>query len=146
MNAPPRRPHTNGRPRKKGARLSALSAVLRSRRTPWARRTVPGWYGEISRDIDITSGTALWYSHSTALPIRWVLVRDPLGRFAPQALLSTDLALEPLAIVQFFVPAGEWRSRSRKPVAIWDSRRNGSGPITPSRGPRRASGARVGAV
>jgi hypothetical protein len=32
-----------------------------------------------------------------------VLVRDRSGQFAPQALLSTDLALEPLAIVQYFV-------------------------------------------
>jgi hypothetical protein len=37
------------------------------------------------------------------VPIRWVLVRDPFARFDPQALLSTDLALEPLAIVRYFV-------------------------------------------
>jgi hypothetical protein len=100
---PPRRPHTAGRPRAKGRRLPALSAVLASRATRWARLTVPGWYGETSRAIDVASATAVWYSHGTAVPIRWVVVRDPLRRFDPQALLSTDLALDPLAIVQYFV-------------------------------------------
>ncbi len=101
--APRRGPHRHGRPRKKGARLPALNRVLLSRATSWTRLTVPGWYGETSRDIEVTSDTAVWYSHGVALPIRWVLVRDPLGRFDPQALLCTDLALAPLAIVQYFV-------------------------------------------
>ena len=32
-----------------------------------------------------------------------LLYRDPLERFDPQALLCTDLTLEPLAIVRYFV-------------------------------------------
>jgi hypothetical protein len=48
-------------------------------------------------------------SRGIALPIRWVvvrdpLVRDPLARFDPQAFLCTDLELAPLAIVQHFIP------------------------------------------
>lgn len=31
----------------------------------------------------------------TAVPIRWVLVRDPLGRFAPQSFLCTELCATP---------------------------------------------------
>jgi len=100
---PPRRAHTNGRPRKKGPRLPALEGVLTSRTTKWTRLTVPGWYGEANRTIEVASDTALWYSQGIALPVRWVLVRDPKGRFDPQALLSTDLALSPLAIVRYFV-------------------------------------------
>jgi hypothetical protein len=100
---PPRRPGTNGRPRAKGGRLPSLSAVLGDPATRWRRATVPGWYGEGERTISLTSGTALWYSSGLAVPIRWVLVRDPFHRFDPQALLSTDLALEPLAIVRYFV-------------------------------------------
>ncbi len=85
------------------AAVPALHHVLGRRATEWTRLTVPAWYGETSRDIEVTSDTAVWYSHGVALPIRWVLVRDPFGRFDPQALLCTDLALAPLAIVQYFV-------------------------------------------
>ena len=101
--APPHRPHTLGRRRVRGARLPSLPQVLTARSTRWQRCKVPGWYGQTSRDVDLVSATALWYSHGTGLPIRWVLVRDPLGHFAPQALLCTDLTLEPVTIVQYFV-------------------------------------------
>ncbi|WP_267428496.1 hypothetical protein [Methylobacterium sp. GC_Met_2] len=37
------------------------------------------------------------------MPIRWVLVRDPVKRFKPQALLCTDLAREPAQVVSWFV-------------------------------------------
>ncbi len=50
--------------------------------------------------VEIASDTAVWYH--TGLPpvsIRWVLIRDPLGKFAPQALLSTDMHLAPLQIL-----------------------------------------------
>jgi hypothetical protein len=46
----------------------------------------------------------LWYhAGSPVLPVRWVLVRDPAARADPVALLSTNLALTPAAIVQYFV-------------------------------------------
>jgi hypothetical protein len=37
------------------------------------------------------------------VPIRWVLLRDPRGRFDPQALLCADPAREPLQILRWFV-------------------------------------------
>ncbi len=37
------------------------------------------------------------------MPIRWVLIRDPAGKFEPQALLSTKLALDPRQILTWFV-------------------------------------------
>jgi hypothetical protein len=37
------------------------------------------------------------------VPIRWVLVRDPLGKFPTQALLCTDQAAEPTAILTWFL-------------------------------------------
>ena len=65
---------------------------------------VPGWYGEGERVIELRSGTAVWrHSGMPVVPIRRVLLRDPLGRFAPQALLCTDLARDPLQIVRWFV-------------------------------------------
>jgi len=35
--------------------------------------------------------------------IRWVLVRDPLGRLDPQALLCTDQACDPVQVLRWFV-------------------------------------------
>ena len=102
--APPRRPGTNGRPRLKGERLPLLSAVLADAATRWQRVTVPGWYGGGARALELATGTGLWHHPGLPLvPLRWVLVRDPLGRFAPQALLSTDPALAPERIVGYFV-------------------------------------------
>ena len=102
--APTRRPGTNGRPRLKGERLPLLSAVLTDPATAWQRVTVAGWYGEGAREIELATGTAVWHHPGLPLvPLRWVLVRDPLGRFDPQALLSTDLALTASAVVGYFV-------------------------------------------
>src|SRR3712207_3891070 len=36
-------------------------------------------------------------------PLRWVLVRDPLGEFRPQAFLCTDLEAGPAEILSWFV-------------------------------------------
>lgn len=102
--APPRQPGTIGRPRTKGERLPTLAEVLLSKTTRWQRLTVPGWYGEGDRVIEICSDTAVWrHAGMPVVPIRWVLLRDPCRRFDPQALLCTDLAQEPLQIVRWFV-------------------------------------------
>jgi DDE superfamily endonuclease len=102
--APFRAPGTNGRPRKKGKRLPTLRQVLERKATRWQRLLVPGWYGEGDRVIEVYSRTAVWYHTGLPpVPIRWVLIRDPLRRFDPQALLCTDLQQSPLTIVSWFV-------------------------------------------
>ncbi len=102
--APPRRPGTNGRPRKKGERLPTLNCVLRDKATRWRRLVVPGWYGEGDRTIELATGTCVWYHAGLpAVPIRWVLIRDPEQRFRPQALRCTDPTQEPLTVVSWFV-------------------------------------------
>jgi len=102
--APPRRPGTIGRPRTKGERLPTLAEVLANKTTGWQRVTVPGWYGEGDRIVEICSDTAVWrHSGLPVVPIRWVLLRDPCRRFDPQALLCTDPAQEPLQIIRWFV-------------------------------------------
>jgi hypothetical protein len=102
--APSRRPGTKGRPRTKGARLPTLSDVLKRTNTRWRRVTVPGWYGEGDRVVEFCSATAVWrHSGRPVVPIRWVLLRDPLGRFSPQALLCTDAGRDPLQIIGWFI-------------------------------------------
>jgi hypothetical protein len=102
--APTRRPGQTGRPRKKGARLPTLEALLEKTRLRWATVTIEDWYGEGPRTIQIRSGTAVWYhSGKPVVPIRWVLIRDPHGTFRPQALLSTKVEAIPEQIVRWFI-------------------------------------------
>ena len=62
--------------------------------------TVARWYSQIERRIDVVSQMAVWYhSEMPPVPVRWVLIRDPQDRFKPQALLCTDLTVEPLQVV-----------------------------------------------
>ena len=101
---PPRVPGQKGRPRVVGARLPTLAARLTDPTTPWTPLTVPFWYGETDRTIEIVSDTAVWYSTGLPpVPVRWVLIRDPADAFPSQALLCTDLDASPLQIVSWFV-------------------------------------------
>ena len=102
--APPRESGKPGRPRLKGARLPTLKNVLLDPKTDWTATTVPDWYDQGQREIEITSDTAVWYhSGKPPVPIRWVLIRDPKGRFESRALLCTDVSATPLQIVKWFV-------------------------------------------
>ncbi len=102
--APPRLPGTVGRPRTKGKRLANLSGVLADPATTWQRVTVPGWHGGSERTVEISTNTAVWHHGGMpVVPIRWVLVRDPLGKFDPQALLCTNPAQDPIQVLRWFV-------------------------------------------
>lgn len=102
--APPRQPHQNGRPRKKGVRLPTLAARAADATTTWTPLTVTHWYGQRERTVAIVSETAVWYHTGLPpVPIRWLLIRDPHGRFATQALLCTDLTVPPEQIIAWFV-------------------------------------------
>ena len=102
--APPRRQGQIGRPRLKGQRLPNLSVVAEDPDTVWKPTTISNWYGESERTVEIASETAVWYSTGLpAVPVRWVLIRDPEGRFEPQALLCTDLSADPQEIVCWYV-------------------------------------------
>lgn len=102
--AAPRSPRTMGRPRKKGKRLPTLEAVRDNPQTRWRRITVPRWYSQGPRPVEIVSQSCVWYhSGKPVVPIRWVLIRDPLQKFETQALLSTDLTASPEQIVAWFV-------------------------------------------
>ena len=88
--APPRRPGQIGRPRLKGERLPNLSVVAEDPNTAWEPTKIANWYGSEERTVELASQTAVWYSTGLpAVPVRWVLIRDPEGRFKPQALLCT---------------------------------------------------------
>jgi hypothetical protein len=106
--APPREPSQIGRPRLKGERLPNLSEVAKDPATGWKPTTLADWYGQSERTVELASKTAVWYSTGLfAVPIRWVLIRDPQRGFKTQALLCTDLDADPEQIVRWFVM--RWR-------------------------------------
>ena len=62
------------------------------------------WYGKQKRSVAVVSNTAVWHSTGLpAVPLRWVLIRDPQAEFRTQALLCTDLRADPERIISWFV-------------------------------------------
>jgi DDE superfamily endonuclease len=102
--APARRAGQMGRPRKKGKRLPTLERVAVDRQAKWQEVTVHDWYGAPQRIVEVVMGTCVWYHTGLpAVPIRWVLIRDPQEKFETQALLSTKLEATPQQILAWFV-------------------------------------------
>jgi hypothetical protein len=102
--APPRPPGQVGRPRRKGERLPTLAATAADPKTSWTSVTVADWYGQGERTVEVASDAAVWYHGGMpTVPLRWVLVRDPQGAFATQALLCTDQEAKPEQILAWFV-------------------------------------------
>jgi hypothetical protein len=84
--------------------LPTLQQVAEKPQTKWRRVTLSNWYGEGCRVVEIISDTAvLFHNGHPPLPIRWVVIRDPKGKFKTQALLSTDLTIAPEQMIQRFV-------------------------------------------
>jgi hypothetical protein len=92
-----------GQKPKKGPRQPSLKSRLNSPTTGWETHAV-AWYGGRKRVLDIATGCALWYrSGFDPLPIRWILVRDPLSKFAPAAFFATDQNASPLQILAWLI-------------------------------------------
>jgi hypothetical protein len=101
---PPRVPGQRGRPRLVGDRLPNLTQAVEDQEAAWIRLTLERWYGEQNRPIEVRSQTAICSSTGfPPVPIRWVLIRDPLQKFRTQALLCTDLTADPLRVISWFV-------------------------------------------
>src|SRR5215203_5220888 len=103
--APPRYPGRIGRPRLKGERLPNLWVLAKDPKTDyWMPITVAHWYGSKKRTVEVVCGTALWHSTGLpAVPLRWMFIRDPKEEFTTQALLCTDLCVQPGQIISWFV-------------------------------------------
>ncbi len=93
-----------GRPRKKGQRLPTLQQVLETATTRWTQMTIPQWYGQGAKEMFTTTGIAIWYHTGKApVPIRWVLLKAADGSGEVAALLSTNLNLSALQIINYFI-------------------------------------------
>jgi hypothetical protein len=88
--------------------LPNLSVVAEDVATDWERIMVANCYGGAERAVEVVSNTAIWYS--TGLPavaLRWILIRDPQGKFETQALPCNELDADPKQIISWFVR--RWR-------------------------------------
>ncbi len=92
-----------GKKAKKGPRQPSLKSRLNSPTTGWETHEL-AWYGGRKRVLEIATGCALWYrSGFDPLPIRWILVRDPLGKFPPAAFFATDQSASSLQILAWVI-------------------------------------------
>lgn len=91
-----------GRPRKKGLRLPTLNEVIKNPATVWEKVWV-NWYG-VAKEIELKSGTCVWFHiGKEAVPIRWVIIKDPKEEFKTQGVLCTNQAFESKQIVEWFI-------------------------------------------
>lgn len=126
--APPRLPHQKGRPRLVGHRLPTLKQHSADPGTAWTRLTIAHWYGRQAREVEVVSQTACWYHTGLPpVPIRWVLIRDPDGKFATQALLCTNLTASPEQILAWFVQRWQLEVTFHARGPIWAWRPSGNG-------------------
>jgi len=101
---------TNGPSRKVGKRLPGKALV----NNPYLGRQwwMKDWYGRVT--ILHTSATAVWYKTGMpAVPIRWVLIKDPKGS------LNAPMQLETPVQMQWFRSRWQVEVTLRKPVPIW---------------------------
>ncbi len=102
--APKRQPGQVGRPRKKGKRQLSLADRLSAPDVQWTTIEVSPWYGQSACQLEVATGRAVWWHPGMpVVPLRWVLVKDPTGKLDPKAFLCTDLQVDPLDVLRWFV-------------------------------------------
>jgi hypothetical protein len=103
---PPTRKSKRGRPRIVGERLPNLETLANDKKQKWVRLAAP-WYSGKIKDLDVLTGTCLWYHNSVGgVPIRWILTKDPTGENKPIAILVTDFGICAEQAIELFV--GRW--------------------------------------
>lgn len=91
-----------GRKSIKGNRIQ-LKTLLNDSKQVWQIDTVD-WYGGDTRQIEYLTFTCLWYHAGfTPVTLRIVLVKTPGGKNEAEAFFSTDVNIEPIQIIRYFV-------------------------------------------
>jgi hypothetical protein len=99
---------SKGRPKKKGTVQPKLSQRLNSKSTVWTSICFSHWYGQVDKWMEISEGTAIWYrAGKAAIPLKWIIIRDPEGKHQPAAIVCTDIEMDMEQIVIHFVK--RWR-------------------------------------
>ena len=95
-------PKKLGRKPVKGKRIE-LRKLLEDPKQTWVSLNV-NWYGGIQKTIECLSFTCLWY-HAGEPPVtlRIVLVKTPDGKNSAETFFSTDITLELVQIINWFI-------------------------------------------
>jgi len=89
-----------------GSRLPNLETLANDKKQKWVRLVAP-WYSNKTKDLDVLTGTCLWYHNTVGgVPIRWIITKDPMGKNKPTALLITDFKICAEQAIALFV--GRW--------------------------------------
>jgi hypothetical protein len=106
---PTPKPRSKTGPKPKiGARQQPFITPLEQCQLKWKTIVLSGWYGQSNKVLEIASGTGLWYlPRSPIVPLRWIILRDPEGKLEPLVIATTDLDLDPITAIQYFVR--RWR-------------------------------------
>jgi hypothetical protein len=97
-----------GRRRVRGEQLEKPSVMLARDDLPWKKEFVR-WYGGIQKQVEYVTFTCIRYVDGfPPVPVRIVLLRDPMRQFESVALMgvSSDMSLQALEIIEQFV--GRW--------------------------------------
>ena len=88
--------------RLKGKRIT-LKTLLADATQSW-QSLVVNWYGGETKTLECLSFTCLWY-HAGLVPVtlRVVLVKTPNGKNEAEVFFSTDIGLEPVKIINYFI-------------------------------------------
>src|SRR5271156_820657 len=92
-----------GRKPKKGVRLISFKEMLTTEDLPWEEAEIAGYDGKKKR-VKYLTNTSMWGADGFCpIAIRWVLVKDPTGEMDPLPLMSTDVGLTAIKIIELYV-------------------------------------------
>jgi hypothetical protein len=96
-------PGKRGRKPKKGQRLISFKEMLKMEDLPWEEIEIAGYEGK-KKKIKYLTNTSMWGADGFCpIPIRWVLVKDPTEEMDPLPLMSTDVNLAAIKIIELYV-------------------------------------------
>lgn len=92
-----------GRRRIKGSKLCSFKEMIDMPNLGWKEIVIVG-YGNRPKRIKYISNTSLWGGDGfRPVPIRWVLVIDPLGELDPLPLMSTNVQMCPEKMIALYI-------------------------------------------
>jgi hypothetical protein len=96
-------PGKRGRKPKKGIRLISFKEMLKMEDLPWKEVEIAGYDGKKKR-VNYLTNTSMWGADGFhPIAIRWVLVKDPTGEMDPLPLMSTDVNLTAIRIIELYI-------------------------------------------
>jgi hypothetical protein len=92
-----------GRKPKKGQRLISFKEMLTMDDLPWKDAEIAGYDGK-KKKVKYLTNTAMWGADGFCpIAIRWVLVRDPTDEMDPLPLMSTDVTLTAMRMIELYI-------------------------------------------